>query len=282
MFASRPRRPLVIAAFGTTTALAARQPLAAQQPAVAPPPFENLKVFPKDIPHDSLLAAMRRFTTALGVNCQYCHVAEPVAGPSLAGGAPAGGPPRERLRPALDTKPTKETARFMLRMTDSLNRVTLAALPRRHRPAVAITCITCHRGSPLPQTIDAALAETVERAGVDSAVARYRELRGDMAAGRYDFREGPIIDLAQTLVGAGRMGEALKLLQMDQEFYPSSAAIDLAMGETYLKAGDRDQAVARLRMALVKRPNDPRIRQRLQELGAPADSGAPVPARPRR
>ena len=232
-----------------------------------PPPFENLKVYRKDIPHDSLLAIMRGFTTALGVNCQYCHVAETVPAAASAGAPAGGGPPRERLRPALDDKPTKATARFMIRMADSLNHVVLAALPRRHRPTISVSCVTCHRGSPLPQTIDAALAETVEQAGVDSAVVRYRQLRSGMVSGRYDFREAPIIALAQSLAGAGRTADALKLLQMDQEFYPSSAGIDLAMAETYTKAGDRDQAIVRYRMVLTKQPNNPRARQRLQELG---------------
>ena len=266
---------------------ASAQPPAAGAPAGQPPaPFENLKVYPKNIPHDSLLAIMRGFTVALGVNCQYCHVAEPVpvtataaSGPA---GAPPGGPPRERLRPALDDKQAKQTARFMIRMADSLNRVVLAALPDRHRPAVGVACVTCHRGSPLPQTIDAALAETIARAGVDSALARYRQLRGDMVSGRYDFREGPLVELAQALAGGGRTADALKVLQTAQEFAPSSPNVDLAMGDVYLKAGDRDQAVTRYRVALTKRPNDPRARQRLQELGVPAAGGAAGPgaARP--
>ena len=282
MFPIRLCRSAVAPAFlAATLAVAGPFQARAQAPG-GPPRFENLKVFPKDIPRDSLLAAMRGFTVALGVNCQYCHVAEPAPAGAAGGGAPGGGPPRERLRPALDDKPTKETARFMMRMTDSLNHRVLPALARRHQPTVGVACVTCHRGSPLPQTIDAALAETVQRSGIDSALASYRQLRGDMVSGRYDFREGPILDLAQSLTGAGRTADALKLLQVDQEFYPSSAAIDLAMAETYLKAGDRDRAVTHVRAALVKRPNDPRIRQRLQQLGVAADSGGAPPGRPQR
>jgi hypothetical protein len=224
-----------------------------------PERFENLKVFPKDIPRDTLLGIMRGFTVALGVNCQYCHVSEP---------APAGAPgPRERLRPALDDKQTKNTARFMIRMADSLNRVVLAALPNRHSPTVTVSCATCHHGSPIPQTTQAMLAEVVEKQGVDSAIAYYRKLRADMANGRYDFRETPINDFAQALAARGRAADAIRLLEMNQEFFPNSADVDVAAAEVYLRSGDRDKAIARFRAALVKRPNDPRVTRRLQDLG---------------
>lgn len=277
--AAPPRvRALLVPSLAATLVALSAATASAQGPGGPPAPFENLKVYPKDIPHDSLLGIMRGFTTALGVNCQYCHVAETVPGA-------AGATPRERLRPALDDKATKQTARFMIRMADSLNGVVLTALPVRHTPVVAVSCVTCHHGSPLPQTIDAALAETIARAGVDSAIGRYRQLRGDMAAGRYDFREGPVTELATSLGNAGKTAEALKLLQMNQEFHPSSPAIDLALGETYLKAGDRAQAITRYRAVLTKRPNDQRARQRLQELGVTLDpappAGPPATARPR-
>jgi hypothetical protein len=238
-------------------------PLRAQQPG-PPEKFENLKYFPRDIPRDSLLGIMRGFTTALGVNCQYCHVSEP---------APAGAPgPRERLRPALDDKQTKLTARFMLRMVDTLNHAILPALDKRHTPAIAVTCATCHHGSPLPQTTQMMMAEQIERVGVDSAIAGYRKLRADMAAGRYDLREGPIDDVALSLAARGRGDDAIKLLEMNQEFFPASADVDLTMAEVYMRKGDKDRAIARYRAALVKRPNDPRIMRRMQELGVKPDS----------
>ena len=252
------RRLSLVAACALATSAAT---LRAQPPGAAgqPQKFENLKVFPKDIPRDSLLGIMRSFTGALGVNCTFCHVAEP---------APAGAPgPREQLRPARDDKQTKETARFMIRMADSLNRVVLAALPNRHSPTVVVSCATCHHGSPLPQTTVAMLSEAVEKTGVDSAIAQYRKLRGEMASGRYDFREGPVNDLAQALAARGRGADAIKLLEMNQEFFPNSPEVDVAMAEVYLRGGDRDKAIARFRAALTKRPNDPRVLRRLQDLG---------------
>jgi hypothetical protein len=239
--------------------------LGAQQPGGPPEKFENLKVFSKDIPRDSLLGIMRGFTAALGVNCTFCHVTEP---------APAGAPgPRERLRPASDDKQTKQAARFMIRMADSLNRVVLAALPERHSPAISVSCATCHHGSPLPQTTQAMMAEAIEKGGLDSAMTRYRRLRADMVNGRYDFREGPINEVATMLAAHGRAPDAIRLLEMNQEFFPNSADVDVTMGEVYLKSGDRDKAITRFRAALVKRPNDPRVMRRLQELGVPATGG---------
>ena len=256
---TQTRLPAASTARAVLAFVAVASALGAQPPAGQPAPFENLKVLPKDIPRDSLLGIMRGFTGALGVNCQYCHVSEP---------APAGAPgPRERLKPAADDKPTKNTARFMIRMADSLNRVVLAALPNRHSPSVSVSCVTCHHGSPLPQTTGGMLAEAVEKSGVDSAIAQYRRLRADMVAGRYDFREGPINDLATSLAARGRAADAVKLLEMNQEFFPNSADVDVTMAEVYLKGGDRDKAITRYRAALTKRPNDPRVLRRLQELG---------------
>src|SRR3954467_6116960 len=41
-----------------------------------PPPPQNLQILPKDIARPELLATMRGFTQALGVQCNYCHIAE--------------------------------------------------------------------------------------------------------------------------------------------------------------------------------------------------------------
>jgi tetratricopeptide repeat protein/photosynthetic reaction center cytochrome c subunit len=227
----------------------------------APPqqrPPENLKFFPKDTPRDTLLNIMRGFTYALGVNCAFCHVEEPASQP---GGRP-------QLRPALDDKVEKQTARFMLAMVDTLNRLTLANVPKRHE-TVRITCVTCHRGSPLPGTIETVLMDAVDQFGPDSAIARYRKLRETANNGRYDFTEFPVSNVSRTLADRGKTDPAIALLAMSQEFNPSSADIDLQMAGIYEKAGDKDKAITRYQAALTKRPNDPRARGGLTRLGKP-------------
>ena len=91
-----------------------------------------------------------------------------------------------------------------------------------------------------------------------------------MAAGRYHFTETPINELAQALAARGGTPAAIALLNMNQELHPDSAAVDLALAEVCRRAGDRNDAIARYRAALTKRPDDMRARQRLQALGADA------------
>lgn len=224
-----------------------------------PERFENLQVLPRDIPRDTLVAIMRGFTAALGVRCTYCHI--PREGPP-----PAGGGGGLNLAFASDSLANKRKARWMLHMTDSVN-TRLASLPARDDPPTEVSCMTCHRGMSKPMTIQQVLLATTRRAGVDTAMARYRMLRSEMESGRFDFREQPVTDVAQQLSQEGRHDDAIKLLQMLQEFYPNSVNIDLQLAETHIAKGDRDAGIARLRAVLAKNPNDRRALQRLQQLG---------------
>jgi hypothetical protein len=242
--------------------------LATPATAQLPEKFENLKVLPKNIARDSLVQVMRGFTMALSVRCTFCHVAEPKAAD-----APANGP--ERLIFKSDDKVEKRKARVMLRMVERINHDLLTAVPDRHNPPVAVQCMTCHRGSAVPETIDLVLDSVIGSSGVDSAITRYKGLREDMVSGRYDFSEAPIDELARRLGATGKTDAAIALLQMNEQYYPNSADIDFMLAELYLKRGDKAQAIQRYQMVLTKRPQDGRARKHLQELGA-----SPPPASP--
>jgi tetratricopeptide (TPR) repeat protein len=228
---------------------------------------ENLQVLPKDMPTDSVVPIMRGFTFALGVRCTFCHVErEPAAGAAPAPGGGGGGP-FQNFDFKLDDKDHKKAARVMLRMVDSINTVMLPKIPNRDDPPTNVTCMTCHRGLSKPSTIEAVLLRTTARSGVDSAIVRYRSLRNDMALGRYDFGEQPVMEVAQQMIRQQKYDDAIKLLQMNQEFYPNSVSIDFQLAEAYIAKGDKDAGIARLRAVLTKNPNDRRARQRLQQLG---------------
>jgi hypothetical protein len=121
--------PILIAVGQTSPAPAV--PGAAQS---APPPYvpKNLKVLPDNT---DLRKVMREYTGDLGVDCQFCHTApDPVT---------------HRPDRASDANPVKDTARYMIQMTDDLNDKYLADLPGK-RYADPITCGTCHRGEKHP------------------------------------------------------------------------------------------------------------------------------------
>jgi tetratricopeptide (TPR) repeat protein len=233
-------------------ALLVAAPAAAQN---AQPPWkgENLQFYPKDIARPRLIQAMREFSLALGVRCQYCHI----------GG---NGVSFEGVVFSSDEKPAKVKARAMLRMVDELNNVTLAKLPSRAEPRVQVECATCHRGLALPKSLQTTLLETINKDGIPAAVARYREVRKNMTSGSYSFDEWEMNELARRLTEAGNTGAAIAMLELNAEFNPQSAAIDVMLGELHRDRGEREPAVAHYRAALAKAPDNQLAKQRLSEL----------------
>jgi Photosynthetic reaction centre cytochrome C subunit len=214
---------------------------------------ENLQFFPKDISRERLIQRMREFSFALGVRCQYCH----------AGGD---GISFEGVSFPSDEKPAKNKARMMLRMVEQLNTTTLAQLPSRAEPRVTVDCGTCHRGLALPKSLQTTLLETIEKEGVPAAATKYRELRADIALGHYNFGEWEMNELARRLNEAGKTDAAIAMLELNGEFYPKSAEIDVMTGDLYRKRGDRDKALQRYRSALEKAPQNQQAKARLAEL----------------
>ncbi len=73
-------------------------------------------MFPKDITGPELIDRMRHFSFAPDVRCQYCHI----------GGD---GVSFEGVVFESDDDPDKVKARFMIRMTENLNRQVLPLIP---------------------------------------------------------------------------------------------------------------------------------------------------------
>jgi hypothetical protein len=149
------------ALFSVTLAMAAQpptgqpptgQPPAGQPPTGGPPPQgaapgggrgpqpppKNLQVLPKDMTRQQVTQIMRGFTRGLGVRCPYCHVGEEGADLST-------------FDFASDEKPTKKTARVMLKMAMGVNEE-LASVGDKPAGEARVTCYTCHRGATKPLT----------------------------------------------------------------------------------------------------------------------------------
>jgi hypothetical protein len=230
-------------------------PASAQTPQPQTPwKGKNLKYFPADISRDTLTQRMREFSFALGVRCQYCH----------AGG---NGITFDGVDFPSDEKAAKKKARAMLRMVDQVNKTLLPDVPSRAEPRVDVECVTCHRGLPLPKTLQTTLLEIVNKEGVAAAVTRYRALRrDDMVSGRYNFGEWEINELARRLLAANDPASAIAILEMNGEYYPKSAAIDFQLGELHRMRGERDQALQSYRAALEKAPDLEVAKKRIEEM----------------
>src|SRR4026209_2714635 len=142
---------LVSLVFGVTS-------IASAQPAGKFPPDSliNTKVFPHSTPVTEVVGAMRNFTSALGVRCQFCHVGRE-------------GQPLDQFDFASDQKRNKLVARQMMLMVAEVNR-RLDTIPERPQSPVTASCMTCHRGVSRPVPLYTLVQEAAVSAGADSAV----------------------------------------------------------------------------------------------------------------
>ena len=102
---------------------------------------KNLKVLPKDISHEDLDKIMDGWKTALGVKCGFCH-------------APSADSTSHHLDFASDAKPEKNIARHMYKMTAKINKKFFSFNKDDKGDVIpAISCVTCHRGSPHPDEV---------------------------------------------------------------------------------------------------------------------------------
>jgi hypothetical protein len=100
---------------------------AGEKPLLAEQAFKNVKVL-RGIPVKEFMETMGFFSAALALNCSDCH----------SGGGDWGSY-------AEDT-PLKQTTLRMILMVNAINRANFSGAP-------AVTCYTCHRGSPRPKVI---------------------------------------------------------------------------------------------------------------------------------
>lgn len=109
----------------------------------------NLRVIPRNIPHEELINIMRGINLALGVKCGYCHVEIP--GKVTAEGHPA-------YNFASDDKEHKRVARKMMRMVKDINE--RVADMGNGKFTDRVGCVTCHRGNTQPSvSLDTALRQ---------------------------------------------------------------------------------------------------------------------------
>ena len=109
-----------------------------QKPLMAEDVFKNVQVL-KGIPVNQFMETMGFFSAALGYNCTNCH------GDEVLG---------NWEKYANDT-PVKQTARRMILVARTINQSLFGGRE-------AVTCYTCHRGSPTPKVVPSLLEQYSE------------------------------------------------------------------------------------------------------------------------
>ena len=236
----------------TASLAAAQQPAPQQQQPQQPPaPPQNLQVLQKETTREQLLQTMQVFTQALGVQCNYCHVQEGRGG---------------RNDMASDEKRTKLAARQMMVLAREINEKLPAAVSKPADQATRVTCTTCHRGVPIPKALSDILADTEKEKGVDAAVAQYWELRKNFfGRAAYDFGEQSLVTVATRLT-SDKPDAALKLLEINTQFYPNSSRSYAAMSQAHLKKNEKEQAIKDLERAAALDPQNAGLKRQLDQL----------------
>lgn len=214
----------------------------------------NTHVIPKATPVVEVIGAMRNFTSALGVRCQFCHLGSE-------------GQPLGEFDFASDQKRNKVVARQMMRMVSDINR-RLDTIPQRGQPAVPATCATCHRGVSRPIPLFALVHDYAVSVSADSAINAYKALRARYyGRDAYDFSEPSLNIAAFRTARAGKPDEALKLLSYNEGLFPRSSGMSVFRGNILLMKGDTAGAEAAFREAIRRDSTNSEAKGRLQAIG---------------
>jgi len=242
-------------------------PAAAQMGPTESP--KNLQVLPKDTPRPEVVKVMFRFTTALGVRCDFCHVEAPAT-------RPPGTPPFDF---ASDDKENKKKARVMMKMVAAINGDYLTKLGEGEEPPT-VMCETCHHGQKEPpEPLAVKLTSTASSKGVDAAFAQYADLKTKYAeAGLYDFREQTLLRVARALGDNKKPEDSLAALKKTKALFPQSADVAAALGMALAQSGDTAGGKAELERALSIDPTNMGAKFGLDRLNHPP---APAPAPPK-
>lgn len=226
-----------------------------QAPGKWPPDsLVNTQVIPHGTPVTQVIGTMRNFSSDLGVRCTYCHVGEERT-------------PLAQVDFASDEKRSKLVARQMMLMVQEVNR-RLDTIPQPGTPEIAVTCATCHRGVSRPVPLATMISEIAISTGSDSAIRSYHALREEYhGRDAYDFGEISLNTAAFRAARAGKFEEALALLRVNEEQFPSSTSLHISRGNIYLMRGDTTAAAESFREALRRDSTNGEARGRLRTIG---------------
>lgn len=109
------------------------------------------------------------------------------------------------------------------------------------------------------------LYRTYRTEGLPAAVQRYRSLKqsGDAT---YDFSESELNELGYQLLGMNKTQDAIEILKLNAEAFPSSWNVYDSLGEAFMKNGNRELAIENYRKSLELNPKNSNAEDMLKKL----------------
>ncbi len=122
------------------------------------------------------------------------------------------------------------------------------------------------RTPPVPkQPVSDVLGPILIGGDVKEALARYDELKKNHPE-EYDFGENQLNALGYQLLGAGKADDAVQIFKRNVELFPDSFNPYDSLGEAYMEAGDRENAIKNYAQSLLLNPGNANAIQMLQKL----------------
>ena len=120
----------------------------------------------------------------------------------------------------------------------------------------------------IPASLDALRAE-LGRQGFDHAAAIYAAMLKEQPDFKLD--EDAVLRWGSDLMEKNHLAEAIEVLKLDVQVFPSSSNSYDSLGEAYMKAGQKQLAIESYKKSLELNPGDDEAKEKLKELeGEPA------------
>lgn len=128
--------------------------------------------------------------------------------------------------------------------------------------------------APPREALARTLLPTLERDGIEAAVAQYRAIKSGQAD-RYDLGEGVLNQIGYQLLGSGKVDDAIAIFKLNVEAFPGASNLHDSLGEAYAAKGEKQLAIKSYARSLELDPTNANAVTRLAELIKPRAEKAP-------
>jgi len=109
------------------------------------------------------------------------------------------------------------------------------------------------------------LYRTYRAQGVAATVQRYRSLK-QSADPAYDFGESELNELGYELLGKNKTQDAIEILKLNVEAFPSSSNVYDGLGEAFMKNGNKELAIENYKKSLELNPKNSNAEDMIKKL----------------